>query len=709
ARLPAIFHIRPTLEPILYTGSVNSAGDSILGAAQLRASIGVSGSGQTVGVLSDGVDHLSNAQASGDLPASVGVLSNTLGCLAAGTDCSCPTNTPNCDVKDEGTAMLEIVHDLAPGAQLLFSDAGASPEAFAQRILGLRNAGSSIIVDDIGWFGSPYYEDGIIAQTINSVTLNNDIAYFSSAGNQALEHYESFFNDTSGNGFHEFSAGDDSLGFILPAGATAVVFLQWNNKWGSANDDYDLLIADQNFQILAESTNTQNGTGDPFEVTGIVNTSDSEMLFNIGVKKFAGADREFTILLRNASAQEYISAGGITGHQAAEHCLAIGTINAQDAATNDIAPYSSQGPSRIYSYDGAGNPVGFTDRLKPDLTAIDGVLVTGAGGFGVADPNGSSNRLFFGTSAAAPHAAAIAALVRAAAPQLSATQVAQVLRSTALDIGAAGFDFASGSGRIDALASVQQVCPVCFQSSGSSTRMLNISTLGLVDNNGLAAGFIVQGPTPRRFVILGERSGSTIDAVLELTDLNGVPIASNDDWQGHPTAAEVQSLLGRSPGNALDAAFAVTLGQGVYIARLRSLNNTGGGIIAINDLSSGDPGGTRMINISTLGFVDGNGLAAGFIVQGPTPRRFVILGERSGSTIDAVLELTDLNGVPIAANDDWQGHPTAAEVQSLLGRSPGNALDAAFAVTLGQGVYIARLRSLNNTGGGIIAINDLSP
>ncbi|MEZ5593307.1 MAG: S8 family serine peptidase, partial [Gammaproteobacteria bacterium] len=468
ARLPAIFHIRPTLEPILHTGSVNSAGDSILGAAQLRASIGVSGSGQTVGVLSDGVDHLGNAQASGDLPASVGVLSNTLGCLAAGTDCSCPTNTPNCDVKDEGTAMLEIVHDLAPGAQLLFSDAGASPEAFAQRILGLRNAGSSIIVDDIGWFGSPYYEDGIIAQTINSVTLNNDIAYFSSAGNQALEHYESFFNDTSGNGFHEFSAGDDSLGFILPAGATAVVFLQWNNKWGSANDDYDLLIADQNFQILAESTNTQNGTGDPFEVTGIVNTSDSEMLFNIGVKKFAGADREFTILLRNASAQEYISAGGITGHQAAEHCLAIGTINAQDAATNDIAPYSSQGPSRIYSYDGAGNPVGFTDRLKPDLTAIDGVLVTGAGGFGVADPNGSSNRLFFGTSAAAPHAAAIAALVRAAAPQLSATQVAQVLRSTALDIGTAGFDFVSGSGRIDALASVQQVCPVCFQSSGSS-------------------------------------------------------------------------------------------------------------------------------------------------------------------------------------------------------------------------------------------------
>ena len=712
ARLPAVFHIRPTYKPAINTGRVTSAGDNILQAAQLRSATGITGSGQSVGVISDGVDHLTNAQNSGDLPANVSVLNNTLGCIANGTDCSCQTNTPGCDVKDEGTAMLEIVHDLAPGAGLLFSDAGNSPEQFAQRIQALANAGSTLIVDDVSWFQSPYYEDGVIAQTVNSVTLNNNIPYFSSAGNQGGQHYEANFVDGSGNGFHEFSAnGDEGLTFTLPANASVTVFLQWNNKWGLANDDYDLYLADQNLQIIAGSENPQNGVGDPFEVTGFTNTSGGDLTLNVGVKKFAGASREFTLyLLDGASNLQYLTTGAVNGHQSAEHCLATGTINASEPGNDELALYSNQGPSRLFNYDGAGNPSNLIQRNKPDLTAIDGVLVTGAGGFGAADPNGSANRLFFGTSAAAPHAAAVAALLRSAAPQLNAVQVAQTLRNTALDLGAGGFDFAFGSGRVDALASVQQACPECFQSTGNSTRMINISTLGFVDGSGMAAGFIVQGPNPRRFVILAERFNSTIDSFLELVDLsNNTVVHSNDDWQLDATANEVQATLGRSPGNVLDAAFAITLGQGLYAARMRSVNGTGSGIVAINDLSNSDSGGTRMINISTLGFVDGSGMAAGFIVQGPNPRRFVILAERFNSTIDSFLELVDLsNNTVVHSNDDWQTDATANEVQATLGRSPGNVLDAAFAITLGQGLYAARMRSISNTGSGIVAINDLS-
>ena len=709
ARLPTVFHIRPNYKPVINTGRVTSAGDSILQAASLRAATGITGAGQSVGVISDGVDHLNTAQASGDLPVNVTVLNNTLGCLALGTDCSCQAGSPSCDVKDEGTAMLEIVHDLAPGSDLLFSDSGNSPEQFAERIQALANAGSTVIVDDVSWFVSPYYEDGVIAQTVNSVTLNNNIVYFSSAGNQGERHYEAFFSN-GGDDFHDFNGGDTGLTFTLPADASVAVFLQWNNQWGLAGDDYDLYLGDQNLQIIARSENPQTGIGDPFEFVSIVNTSGGELTLNVGVKKFAGADREFTLyLLDGAGNIEYLTTGAVNGHQAAEHCLATGAINAADPGNDDIAFYSNQGPSRVFNYDGAGNPISPIQRDKPDLAAIDGVFVSGAGGFGGTDPNGSNDRLFFGTSAAAPHAAAVAALLRSAAPQLSAVQVAQTLRNTALDLGAGGFDFDFGSGRVDALAAVQQACPECFQSTGNNTRMINLSTLGFVDNLGMAAGFIVQGPNPRRFVILAERFNSSIDATLQVTDLSGNTVfASNDDWQDHSTASEVQATLGRAPGSIRDAALAVTLSQGVYVARMRSISGVGDGIVAINDLSNSDPGGTRMINLSTLGFVDNLGMAAGFIVQGPNPRRFVILAERFNSSIDATLQVTDLSGNTVfASNDDWQDHSTASEVQATLGRAPGSIRDAALAVTLSQGVYVARMRSISGVGDGIVAINDL--
>lgn len=724
ARLPEVFQLRPSYQPQVNTGRVTSEGDQIMQATQIRATTGLSGSGQTIGVLSDGVDHLVDAQNSGDLPNNVGVLNNSLGCIAQGTDCTCQAGTPGCNVTDEGTAMLEIVHDLAPGANILFNDAGTSPQSFAQRIQALADSGSKIIVDDISWFNSPFYEDGVIANTINNLTLNNDVIYFSSAGNQALRHYESSFSDPNANGFHNFIPEDEGLGFILPAGASVTLFMQWNNRWGLAADDYDVYLADDNSQFVAGSEFTQNGTGDPFEFIRYTNPTDGSITLRVAVRKFreTDADREFTLyLLDGAVGLQYLTPGAVNGHQAALHCLATATINAQDPGNDDLAPYSNNGPARLFNYDAAGQPISLIERAKPDITGIDGVLITGAGGFGATDPSGSGNRLFFGTSAAAPHAAAVAALLRQAAPQLSAVQIADAMRNSANDLGPSGFDAGFGAGLVNAFAGVQQVCPSCVQSTNTDTRLINISTLGFVDNQGMAAGFIVQGSGRRQIVILAERANSAIDPVLELVDLSDNSIITqNDDWQTHPSSGQLRQLLpllGRSSGelnHPFDAGFTLSLEQGVYAARMRSNSIFGSGIVAINDLSSDDGGTTRLINISTLGFVDSTGMAAGFIVQGPAARDIVILAERFESDIDPTLELFDGNGALITQNDDWEQHSSAGLLRQrlpLLGRNNqlNHPFDAGVTLTLNQGVYIVRMRSRSNVGSGIVAVNDVTP
>ena len=146
------------------TGSVNSEGDTLHNADIVRQYIGVNGSGIRVGVISDGVDNLADAQLTDDLPGTVTVLDNTSG-------------------GDEGTAMLEIIHDLAPGAELYFSQGISSSTAFINSVNNLVAAGCNVVVDDIGYFGEPWFEEGPIATAVKNVIQNDGIVYASSAGN----------------------------------------------------------------------------------------------------------------------------------------------------------------------------------------------------------------------------------------------------------------------------------------------------------------------------------------------------------------------------------------------------------------------------------------------------------------------------------------------------------------------------------------------
>ena len=716
ARLPAIFQIRLVDLPMSNIGFVTSAGDAIHRAPLVRSLAGIDGIGQTVGIISTGVDHLADAQSSGDVPDFINVINNRFGCIGRGTDCGCPDGDIGCDVKDEGTAMLEIVHDMVPGANLAFADFGSSRADFADNILRLAAVGSTVIVDDIGWFTSPIYEDGIIAQTVNNVVNTDDIVYVSAAGNQARTSYEANFFDLDGNRLHDFdtAGGNESLPITLRGERTLFACLHWNNRYGQARDDYDFFLFNAELNtILAASTNAQNGTGDPIECLVYENPTANVISLNLVVEKFAGAEREFTIVFSGfARGQDYVSpTGAVKGHHAAERCLAIGAIPANDPGNDDIASFSSHGPSRIYSYDANGNPVSFVDRDKPDLVAIDRVRITGAGQFGFQDPPNSGRWFFSGTSAAAPHVAAIAAMVRAANPSLSAVQVGQILKDSAVDLGSPNFDFIYGHGRTDVFAAVSLACPSCIMTTGAGG-FINLSTNTVAPLEGIAAGFIVTGNQAKQFAILGENI-SGMDPLLSLEDGAGNIITRNDNWQSHSSAALIEPILGRTPNNPTDAGFVVTLApNSAYIARLSDvLGRTNvRGIVSINDAEgfiNSIASGT-LINISTNAGVPANGMAAGFIVRGTVEKQYVILGENI-SGMNPVLRLEDSFGNILASNDNWQSHSSAELIEPILGRTPNNLTDAGFVVTLvPDATYIVWLSDATGRTDvrGIVSIND---
>ena len=134
-----------------------------------------------------------------------------------------------------------------------------------------------------------------------------------------------------------------------------------------------------------------------------------------------------------AGAIEYeVPGGSIFGHPGVTRALAVGTTN---AGSNTAAFYSSRGPAQ-------------RNRAKPDLTGVDGVSVTGAGGF----PS-----TFFGTSAAAPHVAGVAALLMSASRKNTTALVRQAMLNTATDLGSSGRDSTYGFGRVNAEAAIQQL------------------------------------------------------------------------------------------------------------------------------------------------------------------------------------------------------------------------------------------------------------
>jgi subtilisin-like proprotein convertase family protein len=498
------------------TGSVTSQGDTAHNAAAARNFFGVSGAGVKIGVLSDSVDFLAQSIASGNLPADVTVLPGQSGVPGSG----------------EGTAMLEIVHDVAPGAKLFFATAFNSIESFADNIRALRAAGCDIIVDDIIYFVESPFHDDIVSTAVNDVTASGAL-YFSSAGNEGNLNdgtsgtWEGDFKNSRaslpalpGGTLHDF--GDGVISNFVEIGGF-VTTLHWSDPLGASGNDYDFFILNNSLTtVLDASTEFQDGDDDPFEITFGAPGGSRILIF-----KADSAARRAIHLNNFRGELGLATTGTIRGHAAAANAFAVAAVDAALAGggsftgglTNPVELFSADGNRRIF-YKSDGTPItpgkllfsnnGGEVRKKPELTAADGVN-TSVPGFGT----------FFGTSAAAPHAAAIAALVKSAKPRLAPNRIRRALTRTALDIEAIGVDRDSGAGIVDAFAALQDV-------GAAPSPVLTIGAAMTTAVGGDGDNFIEPGEGGRITVALANVGGATalgVSATLS-TSTPGVTITS---------------------------------------------------------------------------------------------------------------------------------------------------------------------------------------
>lgn len=476
ADLPVVTFVDLPNYGMTNAGSVTTQGDAVIRADQVRTQ-GVTGSGVKVGVISGGVNDLTSSIASGNLPAA-GITMPAAPLTGGGISLDSPlpggtvfTSTPvgrsdlityQSSLNSEGTAMLEIIHDIAPGAQLFFAPGGTTLTD-QRAIRWLKSQGVTVIADDHVFFNAgPYDGTSAVSQEMSNAVADG-VSYLMAVGNFAQQHYRGLFTDTDGDTFHEFDVSlglprvqnaGETLNVTVQPGATVSIVLQWNDPFGGSTNDYDLCVhdpADIPAAPLFCSTNLQTGTQNPTEVLTITRGAPTPGILGVSIHRYDGtAPRVFDLFILDTVMNEFVVPGGSVPNKsdAGGGVISVGAVNWQ--TPNEIEFFSSSGPTS----DG---------RVKPELVAPNRVA-TSAAGF----------TFFAGTSAAAPHAAGAAALVLSANPTFTPAQLSARLTHTAAPLGSPIPNNTFGFGRIDALQAVSSLgATLTVTKAGSGTGMVS--------------------------------------------------------------------------------------------------------------------------------------------------------------------------------------------------------------------------------------------
>jgi hypothetical protein len=512
------------------SGAVTSQGDFVQHSDVVRSANSLTGTGVTVGILSDSYDCYpvyaqNNIPASGaagyanngflataatdistgDLPSTVNVLEEA-DCLHYGAPLQLPFG-------DEGRAMMQIVHDVAPGAGLAFYTAEAGEADFASGFGKLATAGAKIIADDVGYFDEPFFQDGIVAQAIDTVAANG-VAVFSAAGNNGTLAYDNTAPNFSFTSSSAPNSGEHLLNFdatgattttslpvtiasLIPGEFVAIV-VAWDQPYvtgapnsGGSTSHIDVCITgasgtDGILQYNTDSSAGMNCSGplatgqDSYQIMLVYNpanaagnTAAENLNIQVGLADGTPAPGRIKVAVEDDGAGSTIngfpnnSAGAtLQGHHNAAGAAAVGAafyFHTQACGTTPatLESFSSEGGAPIL-FDVAGNRVTTPIvRQKPDFVGPDGVNDTFLGftlaSAGVpvnttitACQNNPSYPNFFGTSAATPHVAGVAALMLQANPALTPAQIYDALRNSALAMDSTSPNFDSGYGFVQA-------------------------------------------------------------------------------------------------------------------------------------------------------------------------------------------------------------------------------------------------------------------
>jgi hypothetical protein len=484
--------------------------------ARARRDFDVDGTGVKVCVLSNSIRHLNEAK---DISLkNVSVLSGQDGIRQDGNDTG------------EGTAMLEIIHSIAPGAELIFATSGGrNPQQMVNNIRALGNEGCRIIVDDKEFYDQSPFQDDTVSRAVNEVAAKG-ILYITSAGNRGNTKagtstaWEGSFRpgqvlkDQGGRTartMHVFDDGqhgeyNDVLGDCGRKGGTLHVHLFWNdrlpysdNSQPSDLSDYELWAVNETGVLKDEEGNYVTTARRKDERGNYVTTAclkgkdekgrcaddmtahtpgekpcrhicfpapnnTNSNRTSIVITKVSGKADGFLHLdidatessNKNGCRLEHATGGVISGHHGAERAFsvaaksALGFDSALDSygvfmggPTEDVNVSSAEGP-RLMFFAQNGIPYNPPRRLqKPDVTAADGVT-TDVKGF----------EQFFGTSAAAPQVAGIAALMWSKDRNLTAEQIKKALQISAIQVGPnKGWNALSGFGIVNAVRALRAI------------------------------------------------------------------------------------------------------------------------------------------------------------------------------------------------------------------------------------------------------------
>lgn len=406
------------LSSVRYVGALEQIHEEAVNGEEVAASLanswqskGITGSGVKVAIIDGGFGGLAERQARGDIPAKVTKADFCGGRFSTATV--------------HGTAVTEIVHEMAPGA-LLYLACTTDEFSVAAAEQWAKGQGAKVINMSAGFFLSGRGDGSGVVGSAAADARANGILWVNAAGNHAQGHWTGNFVDTNGDKYLDFAAGDEGNTFVWHSNEVVCGYLKWD-EWPSGTSDFDLaLVQSSNFQVVASSTIVQNGSTPPIEGACAVNGSGSDATVAWAVYGTRVVSNPRLDLFSTHDPIEYfVPAGSIIDPAANPAALAAGAICWQN---NDLEFYSSQGPT----IDG---------RTKPDLAAQDSVSSATYGPFSVSCPSG-----FAGTSAASPTVAGAAALVKQANPSFGPDQIETYLQRNAVDFGPSGVDTQYGAG-----------------------------------------------------------------------------------------------------------------------------------------------------------------------------------------------------------------------------------------------------------------------
>jgi hypothetical protein len=438
------------------TPVIDGNGVSIMRTDKYVQQTGKSGASITIAVISDDATNLAVIQGRGELPASINVV----------TPSASPLSHPT--LTDEGTMMLEEVYAIAPGANLAFCGPASATEYLAC-VTNLIAAGATVISDDISYFGFDVMSastQNVAAQALaNLLAANPKVMLYHSAGNDAQDYWQGGYTALSSPGG----------GVCAPSGQAPQTdnffqqfgnnkYLTWQTKGGNAlflasvvpagqatPNNIDLYVYNPNTaQVVACSTSATGGTTGATSFTFIDGSAIPAGTYHIVIgtpdASLGGTFLKLIGIGDGADTFSPITAGSPTSFQDfAAGVVLVGAVVGSDGIGNSIEQYSDTGPIQI-------EIPGPSTLQAPHLVAPDGIFVD-AGGTKFATSGG----LFFGTSAASPNAAAIAALLRSAFPSLTPTQVAAYMQAGATPLGSSSPNGTFGYGRVDALGALAAI------------------------------------------------------------------------------------------------------------------------------------------------------------------------------------------------------------------------------------------------------------